>query len=130
MTRHAAFKRADRVGEEVQKVIARMLIEGDLRDARLTRCTITRVKMADDLRDGRVYFSLLGDDAAQAEALGCFNRAAGFIKTEVGHRLQLRHTPNLRFYFDATLERAERISQLLKEALPAEPPAEDEPTDE
>jgi ribosome-binding factor A len=135
--RHQPYKRAARVAEEVRKTIAQMLLEGDLHDARLLRSTITEVKMSDDLRDGRVYFSVLGDEAEQRETLRAFHRAAGFIKTEVSHRLALRYTPELRFCYDASLERAAHLSQLIKEARALdgdaetglEPPDESEPTD-
>jgi ribosome-binding factor A len=118
--KHATYKRADRVGEEIRKTIAQMALEGDLRDARLRQCSITSVKMSDDLRDGRVYISLLGAPGARAEALKAFQRASGFIKTEVTHRLELRFAPTLRFYLDETLERAARLTALIREARAAD----------
>jgi ribosome-binding factor A len=114
--KHQTYKRADRVGEEIRKTIAHMLIEGDLRDARLQACTITAVEMADDLREGKVFFSLLGNPGVREEALHAFNRAAGFVRTEVARRLELRYAPALRFYFDPSMERAARLSELIKEA--------------
>ncbi|NLH49511.1 MAG: 30S ribosome-binding factor RbfA [Myxococcales bacterium] len=120
------FKRTDRLGEEIRKAIGLLLLEGELRDPRLTMCSITHVKLSPDLREARISFSIIGDAELQKEAEKNLNRAADYIKNQVSRRLRLRYTPNLTFRFDPSLERAERINQLLKDALPAETPAPEE----
>lgn len=125
--KQAPFKRTDRLGEEIRKAVGSLLIEGELRDPRLTMCSITHVKLSADLREAHVSFSILGDADLQAEAEHELNRAAAYIKTQVSRRLKLRFTPNLTFRFDSSMERAERINRLLKEIQPGEtaPPAEE-----
>ena len=90
----------------------------DLRDPRLRGITLTEVKMDDDLRHGRVYFSHLeGSVRAQAAVAG-FRSASGFIRREIGKSLGLRYTPELEFQFDPGPERAARIDALLKHFPP------------
>lgn len=108
------FKRAQRVSEEIRKAISAMLIRGDLHDPRLATCTVTSVKLSDDLKHARVFFSVLAADVDHQDIERSFNRAAGFIKTEVGQQLKLRFTPVMKFIFDETLETAARIDNLLK----------------
>ncbi|MDP8221893.1 MAG: 30S ribosome-binding factor RbfA [Candidatus Lernaella stagnicola] len=129
MAEKRAFKRAHRVGEEVHKAISLMLIDGELRDPRLALCTITTVEMSDDLRHGKVFFSLIGDENAKQEAERSFKRAAGFIRKEVSRRLQLRFAPELRFFFDQSMERASRLSELLKHVDEVTTPETDDDDD-
>jgi ribosome-binding factor A len=90
----------------------------ELRDPRLRGITLTEVKMDDDLRRGRVYFSHLeGSVRAQAAVAG-FRSASGFIRREIGKSLGLRYTPELDFQFDPGPERAARIDALLKQSPP------------
>jgi ribosome-binding factor A len=90
----------------------------DLRDPRLRGITLTGVKMDDDLRHGRVYFSHLEGSARAPAAIAGFKSASGFIRREIGKALALRYTPELNFEFDPGLERAARIDALLKQSVP------------
>ncbi|MGH7814477.1 MAG: 30S ribosome-binding factor RbfA [Candidatus Binataceae bacterium] len=103
-----------RVGEAILRELSTMLIR-DLKDPRLRGVTLTGVKMTDDLRRGRVYFSHLEGAAKAPGAVAGFKSAAGFIRREVGRALGLRFTPELDFEFDPGLERAARIDALLKQ---------------
>ena len=91
----------------------------DLRDPRLRGITLTSVKMDDDLRHARVYFSHLEGSARANAAIAGFKSASGFIRREIG-KLGLRYTPDLDFEFEPGLERAARIDALLKQAMPKE----------
>jgi ribosome-binding factor A len=88
----------------------------DLRDPRLRGITLTGVKMDDDLRHGRVYFSHLEGSPRAPSAIAGFKSASGFIRREIGKALALRYTPELNFEFDPGLERAARIDALLKQS--------------
>jgi len=90
----------------------------ELKDPRLHGITLTGVKMTDDLRRAHVYFSHLEGSARAPEAIAGFKSAAGFIRREIGHSLGLRYTPEFDFEFDPGLERAARISELLKQGAP------------
>ena len=110
-------RRADRVGEAVREVIAEMLLR-EIKDPRVGMVTLTRVELTNDLRHGKVYFSCVGDDAARQRCLSGLRSAAGYIRAQVTRRLQLRYAPELTFYFDPSLETAERMSSLLKSVTP------------
>lgn len=94
------------------------LLVRDLRDPRLRGITLTAVKMDDDLRHGRVYFSHLEGAPRAAAAIAGFKSASGFIRREIGRSVSLRYTPELEFEFDPGPERAARIDALLKQTAP------------
>lgn len=108
-------RRADRVAEAVREVIAELLLR-DIKDPRIGMITLTTVELTDDLKHGRVYFSCVGDEAARERSLRGLRSAAGFIKSQVTRRLKLRHAPELTFVFDPSLEVADRVATLLKNA--------------
>lgn len=118
-------ERARRVGQAIQEELGRLFIKG-LKDPRIGFLTITGVKMTPDLRSGTVYYSVLGDEAAKRETAAGLRAATGFLKREVGRALTLRHTPDLRFVYDESIDRGARIEELLQEVKKqGEPPAED-----
>jgi ribosome-binding factor A len=77
--------------------------------------TITGVKVTDDLRLAKVYFVELAQDAVRAETLTGLEKATGFMKRELGKRLQLRVVPDLIFREDASFAYGNRIERLLAE---------------
>ena len=110
-------RRPERVAELVLRELSVMLLR-DLKDPRLQGVTLTSVKMADDLRHGRVFFSHLEGAARAPVVVAGFKSASGFIRREIGKSLGLRYTPELDFEFDPALERAARIDALLKQSAP------------
>jgi ribosome-binding factor A len=112
-------RRPERVGEMVLRELSLMLVR-DLRDPRLRGIGITRVKMADDLRHGRVFFSHLEGRVRAADAIKGFASANGFIRRQLGRALGLRYTPEFDFEFDPGLESAARVDALLRENRPKE----------
>jgi ribosome-binding factor A len=113
----AEGRRGERVAEAVLRELSGLLVR-DLRDPRLKGITLTAVKMDDDLRHGRVFFSHLEGSVRAPEAIAGFKSASGFIRRELGRTLSLRYTPELDFEFDPALERAARIDALLKKGVP------------
>src|SRR5260370_68889 len=109
--------RSERVGGAVLRELSAVLVR-DWRDRRLRGITLTAVKMDDDLRPGRVYFSHLEGSVRASAAIAGFKSASGFIRREIGKSLGLRYTPELDFEFDPALERAARIDALLKQSAP------------
>jgi len=118
-----ALKRASRVASLLREVLSEILAT-QLKDPAVGRITISRVTLSDDLRNARVYFNMLGTEAERQKTLAGLTRAAGFLRTELGKRMDLRRAPDLQFLYDDTLDYAERIDQLLKQAFPpdAKPP--------
>jgi ribosome-binding factor A len=110
-------RRPGRVAEMVLRELSQMLLR-DLKDPRLRGVTLTAVRMTDDLRHGRVFFSHLEGRARAAEAVRGFRSAGGFIRRQIGRALGLRYTPELDFEFDPGPESAARIGALLREARP------------
>ena len=107
-------KRADRVADLILKELAEVLLR-KVRDPRLADITLTKVDVSPDLRNAKVYYSLLGDDQKKDEVAGGLESARGFVKRELGKRLHLRRIPDIVFYFDDSLEHGSHIEQLLTE---------------
>jgi len=113
-------RRTDRVAEALQELIAELLLR-EIKDPRVGLVTVTGVKITPDLRHARVYFSCLGDETQRAQSLKGLNSAAGFVRSQVARRLNLRVAPQIVFEFDESFEQADRLSRLLKDALPRDP---------
>ena len=109
------FARSDRVAGLIQQVLAELLHKA-VRDPRLATATITGVKVSRDLRVAKVYYSTAGDPELRQAALDGFNKARGFVKRELAQRMELRYMPDLKFFYDESIEYGARIEQLLKEA--------------
>jgi ribosome-binding factor A len=89
------------------------LLQRRARDPRLSEVTITGVEVSPDLENAYIYFSVLGDRAAKTEALRGLERAAGFLRRELGEAVSLRITPTLTFRLDESLEQGLKIDALL-----------------
>jgi len=114
--------RAIRVAQLIQEEIGRLLLRG-LKDPRLGGLiTITGAKLSPDLKEAVVYYSVFGTDAQRKETGAGLAAAARHLQHEVTRNLKLRYAPHLRFVFDESIERGDRIEQLLKEAK-SKPPA-------
>jgi ribosome-binding factor A len=110
----SGFSRADRVAVRIQQLLSELLLR-DISDPRLRMTTITQVRVTKDLRIARVYFATGAGLAAGAdEALHGFRSAAGFIKRQLAPQLGLRYMPEFEFFHDASIDRGDRIDQLLK----------------
>jgi ribosome-binding factor A len=106
--------RHERVAGEIRQEISAMLA-GELKDPRLAAfSTVTEVRMTPDLKQAKVYVSVMGSDAEQASAIKGLTAAAGFIRHELSERLQLRRAPELLFVLDRSEEYAQRINELLR----------------
>lgn len=108
------YNRAERVGEEIRKEIATMLF-GEINDPRIGFITITKVKVTKDLRQARVYFSMMGSDEEKTTTTEGLQSAGGYIRREIGKRLKLRYFPELLFKYDDSLDYATSIEKILKE---------------
>jgi ribosome-binding factor A len=86
---------------------------------------VTDVEVTDDLRLARVFVTVLGDENANKAALIGLGKAAGFIRSELGRRVQLRYTPELVFHQDITGMRGDRVLSLLRQALAQDQKAEE-----
>ena len=120
--------RQKRVADRIQAEVAELL-QRELRDPRLALVTVTRVNVDRELEYAHIFVSTLGDEKRQKEVLTALQSAQGFIRRELGRRVQLRRTPEIVFHWDPAPESAERIEQLLDQLVPRPktPPADDKP---
>jgi ribosome-binding factor A len=112
------FKRTDRVGDQLQKELA-VLIQREVKDPRLGMVTVSGVTVSRDLGYADVYVTLLGEDSSERikENLKVLRQAAGFLRSQIARRIKLRHVPELRFHYDESVVRGQRLSSLIDEAV-------------
>ena len=108
-----AGKRTVRVGEQILKEIAVLLIES-VKDPRVKSVTMTKIKLSGDLRHAKVYYSVMGGEREVTQAQAGLDSAKGYIKRMIGRRLELRYTPDLLFIHDNSLDAAMNIEKLLQ----------------
>jgi ribosome-binding factor A len=108
--------RTHRIESEIQRVLA-ALIAREVKDPRVGNVTITAVSMAADMGSARVFFTPFAAQNRPAEVRTGLNRAAGFLRGELGRRLGLRHAPRLEFVFDDSVEGAARLTHLIERAV-------------
>lgn len=109
--------RTVRISEEMKREIS-SIIQGELKDPRLSRLiSVTNVNVTKDLRYAKVFVSIMGNDEEKKNAIDGLKSAAGFIRREVGHRIQLRYTPEIQFELDNSIEHGAYISKLINEAV-------------
>ena len=109
--------RMRRVDEAVREVVSAH-IGDDLKDPRIGFVTVTSVETSPDLRRARVFVSVLGDDAARAEALAGLRSSSGFLQAKLAQELRMKRTPTLEFSYDPSVEHGMRISALLAQEAP------------
>ncbi len=105
--------RQRRVAERIQHEIGQMLLF-DVKDPRLSMVSVTRVTIDRELMQADVYVSAIVDsEAEQAEVMIGLGHALGFIRREIGKRIQLRHAPGIAFHWDPGPENLDHISKIL-----------------
>ena len=107
-----AGQRMRRVDEAMREVLSDTL-SGDLKDPRIGFVTVTDVKTSPDLRQARVFVSVLGAPAEREATLAGLRSAHGLLQRRVALGLRLKRTPKLDFVLDDTAERAARLEELL-----------------
>ncbi len=112
----AHSSRQQRVGDLLRAEISE-IVRTKMRDPRIGFLTVTDVNVSRDLRHASVFVSVLGGETEGAAVLGVLNRAAGFVRCELGSRVDLKHVPELRFKVDNSAQHAVRIAEVLKEIL-------------
>ncbi len=90
------------------------IIRNELKDPRIGFASITSVEVSNDLRHVKAFVSVLGSDSEREDTLAALTKAAGFIRTEVGRRISLRHTPEIIFRPDDSIEHGTHINALLR----------------
>lgn len=105
---HRPVRLAQELKSEISTIITR-----ELPHQRLGFLTITDVKVSPDLRYARVFVSVLGSGVDKAETLTTLNKEKSFIRQLIGRRFRLRHTPEITFIYDETVEHADHMMRLM-----------------
>ena len=106
-------KRLDRVNQLIKEEIS-TLLQRELKDPRLGFVTVTEVDTSNDLRQAKIFVSVLGGDEQWKASIEALTSARGFIRNWLRRHLDLRVTPELVFHPDRSMEHAARIQALLK----------------
>ncbi|HWL87270.1 MAG TPA: 30S ribosome-binding factor RbfA [Polyangiaceae bacterium] len=111
----AEVKRATRVAEGIRAELA-TLLGRRIRDPRVAGVIVSRVIVTDDLRSAKIYVRLLdGDTAREKELLTGLKSAQGMLRSAITKALSLRFAPELRFFYDESIEKRARVDELLHE---------------
>jgi ribosome-binding factor A len=106
--------RPDRVADQLRSELA-LLLAREVHDPGIGFITLTRVRVSPDLGSARVSYTVLGDAKARTESARALERAAPFLRRQIGSRLRLKRAPELRFIYDESIAGQDRIEQLLSE---------------
>jgi ribosome-binding factor A len=110
------FPRTRRVGEQMQRELS-ALIRQEVKDPRVGMVTVSAVEVTRDLAHAKVFITVLGDAETRDASLAALNKAAGFLRHELGQRMLTRTVPQLRFVYDESIERGSRLSALIDRAV-------------
>src|SRR5205809_419474 len=115
--------RPDRVAEQIRSELASLLAR-EVHDPGIGFVTLTRVQISPDLQSARVFYTALGDGAARRNSARALERAAPFLRRQIGSRLRLKRVPELKFLYDESIAGQDRIEQLLNEIRTPAPDAD------
>lgn len=105
--------RSNRVGEEIKKELS-LMIRDEMKDPRIKGLiSITHVEVTNDLRYAKVYISIMATPEEKTLTLQTLEKAAGYLRSELAKRLQIRFTPELLFKFDDSIEYGAKINEIL-----------------
>lgn len=110
--------------EELLKVEVSEIIQREMKDPRLGFITVTGVEISPDLKHAKVFVSVMGDDGQKTMSLKALNRAAGFVRTEIGKRVRMKTTPEIEFRLDSSIDHGVKIFELLERIKKYEPKEE------
>ncbi|MDP6780115.1 MAG: 30S ribosome-binding factor RbfA [Candidatus Latescibacteria bacterium] len=109
--------RPESVGRQIREIVSE-LVHHRLKDPRLGYVTITDVDVTRDLKSAKIFVSVMGDPEARDDTLAVLVSATPFLRRELGQRIRLRHTPEIQFEYDDSLERGARIDKILDDLKP------------
>ena len=104
--------RIEKVQELMKQEISQIILQ-ELKDPRIGFVTVTKVEMTGDLREAKIFVSIMGKDDALQDTLQGLKSSLGFIRREIGRRIRLRFTPEISFALDNSLAYRSHIQELL-----------------
>lgn len=117
------FSRSQRMAEQVRRELAE-LVRDEIKDPRVNWVSFTAVKVSRDLSNAVIYFTALNDEDREP-ATEALNKAAGFLRHQLSHRIRSRIVPSLKFVYDVSIERGTSMESLIAKARSTDPDAED-----
>jgi ribosome-binding factor A len=108
------FKRSQRIQELLLEEISKLLQSG-LKDPRIGFTTLTRVEVSDNLKQAKIFISVMGSEQEKHETLEALKNAKGFIRNYLGKNLYLRYLPELEFKKDENAEHVEKITRIIND---------------
>ena len=108
------MSRQEKIAEAIRQE-ASIIIHDKLKDPRVGFVTITNVEITHDLRFAKIFFSVLGDEAAYKKTKEALNSSLGYVRKLIAQRLSLRFAPEIAFYEDRSSEYSVRIEEVLNE---------------
>lgn len=108
------MSRIDKINQQLKKEISQILLF-EVKDSLIGFITITHVSLSPDLKNAKVYYTILGDEAKRIKAQKGLDRAVGYIRKQVAQRIKMKFVPEIRFYFDEILQESLRVEKLLDE---------------
>ena len=106
--------RMEKVQELMKQEISKIILQ-DLKDPRIGFVTVTAVDVSSDLRNAKIYVSLMGSEQQIADCWRGLQSSLGFLRREVGHRVRLRYTPALTLALDKSVDYSVHIQELLQQ---------------
>ncbi len=120
------YARTDRVGQQIQKEIAVILMR-EIKDPRLSMTTVSAVEVTRDLAYAKIFVTFFDDDASKIEtSIEVLNEAGGYIRSLLAKRLRARIMPHLRFVYDSSMSEGVRMSALVDQAVASDSHAQDD----
>jgi len=112
----ATSRRVSRVAALIKREVSQLLMNG-IKDDRVGAgmVSVTDVDVSGDLQHAKVFVSIYGTPEAKAETMAGLQSSTAFVRRELGQRIRLRRTPEVRFLEDSSLERGDRLIHLLNE---------------
>jgi|TARA_R110001583_G_scaffold47646_2_gene149201 ribosome-binding factor A len=115
------FSRTARIADFLKRELG-SFIQKELRDPRLGMVSVIDAEVSRDMSHAKIYVTVMGKDSAEEakESLAVLNKAAGFLRSQVAKINNARTTPQLRFYYDSSINRGQHISKLIQDAVAAD----------
>lgn len=107
-------ERIARLNEEIKREVS-VILQREIKDPRLGFVSVTDVELSRDMSYCKVYVSVFGSEEERESSMQALQRAAGFVRTEIGRRVRMRKTPEVRFVYDSSLEQGAKINAILKD---------------
>jgi len=107
-----AYNRPEKVAVAIKRKVSEIILI-ELKDPRIGFVTVTEVKVSRDLRNVKIFFSVLGDEKQKKSAIIGLERATSYVRRIIGKEMGFRFTPEIIFRYDETYEYSQRVTELL-----------------